>query len=286
MAPLLFVNKTLQSKSLTRSTGRAKFLIDSHVSRQNRKKSPSESSRHTLASCDKCSDEPASSPSEAVFDIERCPLKTPLIRQIHTPGQSADPFGSTSLRIDRDAGKMISYFLTWTMPRDNVLTIEPDTTSLSYRVATVRPHEVVQKAIADDLHMASLLSFVACLMDAVQPDRQGPTRIWEITNQALFLLRHRLKVDVDSDMVFDILNLAYSALYLGETAAARKHIQALKDLVTFKGSYSVLAPHTLPSIMYADVCCCLPGLRSTVFVRTLKSTPPLFSYSFCDPCLG
>lgn len=278
MAPLLFINKSQQSSSLTRSTGKEKFLINRHVSRQHRKRLSKSTTASFESSDDNDVDLQAPSQPGEILQDQMHNTGHAIIRQINVPGQSVDPFGSTALRINPDACNMMAYFLTWTAPRDNVLTIEPDDTSLTYRVATVRPNEVVEKAISDDLHMASLLSYIICLMNAEQPGCYGSTRIWEVTNQALSLLRKRLQAEADSNMVFDILNLAYSALYLGETAAARKHIRALGDLVAFKGGYSVLAPHTLPSIMYADVCCSLPGLRSTIFdlsQHELPAAPPI-----------
>lgn len=288
---LLFINKSSQSQSLTNSTGREKFLISSHVSRQHKKNRPARSKPFSTASnaargplqLPKSSDTNISSakqndiPSEDEW-MRGQETTSALVRQITAPGQHVDPFDMTALRINRNSFNMIQFFLVWTTPRDNVLTIEPIEKSLNYRVATVRPNEVVEKAIADELHMASLLSFVACLMDADRPGNQGLTQIWEMTNQALGMLRKRLRSDIHSELVFDILNLAYAALYLGETPAARNHVKALRNLVESSGGYSVLAPHTLPSIMYADVCCSLPGLRQTVFdmrKHELPKFPPM-----------
>ena len=295
MAPLLFINKSSQSESLSRSSGKERFLISSHASRQFNRRFPRLSELPISAAQVKTTDHnhpvflqlatsksDAGSEKQVVPETETESLRkrtpTALMGQISPSGQSLDPFGSTALRIHRDACNMISYFLAWTTPRENVLTIEPDQNQLSYRVAMVRPNEVVKKAVADELHMASLLSFVVCLMDAEQPGHIGLLRIWEMTNQALALLRKRLQGQSPSDLVFDILNLAYSAPSLRETAAARRHVRALRDLVASEGSFGILAPHTLPSIMYADVCCSLPGLRSTVFDMTkhdLPQAPPM-----------
>lgn len=286
---LLFINKSSQSSSLTSSTGRERFLISSHVSQQHKKKRPQplNASLSILSFAEPPPGE-TSTPNQCSTaqddghnkDVRESSQKEApiLVRQITAQGQHVDPFNSTALRMTRDSFQMIEYFLSWTLPRDNVLTIEPAEKSLNYRVATVRPGEVVEKALADELHMASLLSFVACLIDGQSPGRSGLTRVWEIANQALVMLRKRLEGVTRSDLVFDILNLAYAALYLGETLAARAHVQALRSLVESSGGYRVLAPHTLPSIMYADVCCSLPGLRQTVFDMSrhdLPSEPPM-----------
>jgi hypothetical protein len=286
---LLFINKDSQSSSLTRSTGRERFLIGSHISQQHKKKRQqlskaiSTSRRRAKLPLENASKpssssiEPDELTSEEVSNQENEHASI-LIRQITAQGQHVDPFNSTALRINRNTFQMIQYFLFWTLPRDNVLTIEPIEKSLNYRIATVRPNEVVEKALADELHMASLLSFIACLIDGQSPGQKGLTRIWEVTNQALGMLRQRLRGDTRSDLVFDILNLAYAALYLGETLAARAHVQALRSLADSSGGYTVLTPHTLPSIMYADVCCSLPGLRQTVFDMSnheLPRDPPM-----------
>jgi hypothetical protein len=281
---LLFINKTSQSSSLTQSNGKEKFLISSHVSQQHKKKRPQLSKTSLTGKRRQESLEPGISakaptttPSEDEWGRGQQQASV-LVRQITAPGQHVDPFNSTALRISPDSVMMIEYFLFWTLPRDNVLTIEPTEKSLNYRVATVRPNEVIEKALSDELHMASLLSFAACLIDGQSPGHKGLTRIWEVTNKALGMLRKRLRGDTRSDLVFDILNLAYAALYLGETLATRAHVQALRNLVESSGGYNVLAPHTLPSIMYADVCCSLPGLRQTVFDMSkheLPKDPPI-----------
>jgi hypothetical protein len=202
------------------------------------------------------------------------------MRQITPPEQHAgfDPFNSSAMRIHRDAFSMIQYFLVRTMSRDQVMTIKSIQNSISCRITTAKPNAVVAKAISDELHMATLLSFVACLMDAGASSKRSRTRIREMTSLSLRLLRSRLHANIPSAlesaaMVPDILYLAYTSLYLREIVAARNHVKAIQILVTIAEGFDKLGPHVLHSIMFADICCSLPNLRSPLFDMSKHQLP-------------
>lgn len=275
MAPLLFINKDPQN--FNKSKGFDKFLNASHSARRPRRKLPTSKFLTTYS---------GAITSEDDWTCDRA-RSLSLVRQIIAPGQhTGDPFSSTAMRIHHDAFSMIHYFLVWTMSRNQVITIKSTEKGLSSQMTTVEPLVVVAKAVGDELHMASLLSFVACLMDAGASDKIYRTRVREMTSQSLRLLRKGLQAWIPSTLesaalIPDILYLAYTALYLREIPAARNHVKAIQILVTSAGGYTELGPHVLRSIIFADICCSLPDLRKPLFDMSKHQFPPVPLTSIC-----
>jgi hypothetical protein len=282
LVPFLWVNKDAQSSSSSHSTD-ISASINSHSqrwrARQIRREKQRELWQKTTAArkvleAGLMTGQEAVSYNRPIFpkvDAEKHPHEDlRLLQPIIGKGQAVDPFDCTALRLDSDMFQMIHFYLNSTSHQDVSADI------LSHKVsgnpAACGPAAIVSSALSDELHMFSLLSYVATcgVMDDTRSGGIGSPRSAYFVQKALTHLQKRLHSTRTRD--FELLHAAAllggTAIHRNEIDAAKVHRRATKYLVDTMGGFRSIPPHLVGPIL---------GLDLSLSVSTLSQ--PLFDFT-------
>jgi hypothetical protein len=280
--PFLWVNKDAQSNSFSHSTDLS-ASINRHTQRWRSRQIRQEKQRafgQTTTAARKVIEAGWMTRQEITShnrllspkaDTERHPHEDfPLLDQLIGKGQGADPFDCTAIQISSDLFHLIHSYLLSTNHQD--LSADIATHEASSNPPACGPAAIVSGALSDELHMFSLLSYVATcgVMDDTRSGGIGSPRSAYFVQKALARLQERLRSASSGD--FELL---YAAALLGGTAvhrnefdAAKAHRRATKYLVEAMGGLHSIPPHLVGPIL---------GLDLSLSVSTLKR--PLFDFT-------
>ena len=202
-------------------------------------------------------------------DVDRC-WECPKIQQVVPQGQATDPFNSTALRVNSDALYLVRFYRMWTThdAEDYAQTWEDafanDRLASSFNM-------IVADAMSNELHMYSLLSHAATLMEKRYMGAISSQRTTFIVRQALKALQHRLGSSNSEDaatlldLLYDTANLGIAAMHRGEDQAALIHLRASKYLIDKLGGFQAVPPHLVPTILATDLYTSTSNLICPVF---------------------
>jgi hypothetical protein len=190
-----------------------------------------------------------------------------LLRPIIGKGQAADPFDCTAMRLDSDMFQLIHFYLNSTNHQD----VSADILNLkvSGNPGTCGPATIVSGALSDELHMFSLLAYVATsgVMDDTRSGGIGSPRSAYFVQKALAHLQKRLRSTRTGD--FELLHAAAllggTAIHRNEFDAAKVHRRATKYLVESMGGFQSLPPHLVGPILGLDLSLSVSTLRQPLF---------------------
>jgi hypothetical protein len=190
-----------------------------------------------------------------------------LLRPIIGKGQAADPFDCTAIRLDSDMFQLIHFYLSSTNHQDVSADIWSHKVSRS--PATCGPATIVSSALSDELHLFSLLSYVATcgVMDDTRSGGIGSPRSAYFVEKALAHLQERLRSTRTRD--FGLLHatalLGGTAIHRNELDAAKAHRRATKHLVDTMGGFRSIPPHLVGPILGLDLSLSVSTLRQPLF---------------------
>jgi hypothetical protein len=180
------------------------------------------------------------------LDTQKNPLETlPLVRQIIGKGRTADPFDCTAMRVDSNAFQLIHFYLIFNNHQD--ASAQNSRNNFPRDPATSGPAVMVLSALSNELHMFSLLSYIATcgIIDVGRLGSIGHARSPYFVQKALTGLQERLLSDANGniDLLYDAALLGGTAVHRGEFEAAKAHRRATKFLVESLGGFHAILAH-------------------------------------------
>jgi hypothetical protein len=279
LVSFLWVNKDAQSQSSSHSTD-ISASINSHAQRWRSRQIRQEkqrvlwqettAARKILQAGSMTRQEVVSynRPISPKVDAENHPHEDlRLLRPIIGKGQAADPFDCTAIRLGSDMFHLIHFYLNSTNHQD--VSTDIFYHKVSGNPATCGPAAVVSSALSDELHMFSLLSYVATcgIMDDTRSGGIGSPRSAYFVQKALAHLQKRLRSTKASD--FELLHAAAllggTAIHRNEFDAAKAHRRATKYLVETLGGLRSIPPHLVGPILGLDLGLSVSTLRQPLF---------------------
>jgi hypothetical protein len=163
-----------------------------------------------------------------------------------------EPFNAM-MQVDGDSYELIRFYIVWGNPQAG--------SKLRSEQRTDWPYMIIQLALSDKLHMLSLLSYIASMMDYLHLENVGQPRRARIMQKALEELQTRLRPQSDTsfELLYDVWCLFRAAEFQYDAHAASAHLKFIKHLMTTPDELQTLPFHLVKTINDVDLGEIFPG---------------------------